>query len=70
MFFIAYLHQASSELPTSNSIKERYLTDTCSINTLMFYFIVAIKDPKEIWDPDEVDEAVEDFIEDGRTCPV
>ena len=30
----------------------------------------AIKDPKEIWDPEEVEETVEDDIDDGRLCPV
>eukprot|EP00873_Tetraselmis_striata_P024139 jgi/Tetstr1/444403/TSEL_032292.t1 len=28
-----------------------------------------IKDPKEIWDPDEVEETVGDDIDDGRSCP-
>lgn len=29
-----------------------------------------IKDPKEIWDEDEVTDAVEDDVDDGREVPV
>ena len=29
----------------------------------------ALKDPKAIWDDDEVTDAVEDDIEDGRQVP-
>lgn len=28
-----------------------------------------VKDPKEIWDEDEVTDFVEDFVDDGRECP-
>ena len=33
-------------------------------------FVIALKDPKAIWDDDEVTDAVEDNIDDGRQVPV
>ena len=44
--------------------------DRTSLRLLLFARNAAMKDPKAIWGDDEVTDAVEDDIDDGREVPV